>query len=319
MLDEEIRQTLEKGLAKGFPLDLQMRFAKLDTGVACLEMPVEERFRNIYGMVHGGVLFTLMDTSSGFAVRTFGDRVVTLNGSANYLRAGKDTAKLICKAAVVKKGRGTAVVSAEVYDDSERLLANGTFTFYVLQAAEEKPREQAQEDIILETPRLYLRKLCQSDVSSLCETLQDEKAMYAYEHAFSDEEVRQWLGRQLGRYEKDGFGLWAVILKESGEFIGQCGLTMQECSGRMVPEIGYLFRRDCWHKGYATEAAQACKKYAFETLGLDEVYSIIRDNNLSSRAVAERNGMQVRGQMVKHYYGMDMPHLVYSVKREDTK
>lgn len=81
--------------------------------------------------------------------------------------------------------------------------------------------------MIIETERLYLRKLMQNDFEALCGILQDDETMYAYEGAFSDEEVQEWLDRQLARYEKYGFGLWAVILKENGELIGQCGLTMQ--------------------------------------------------------------------------------------------
>ena len=83
------------------------------------------------------------------------------------------------------------------------------------------------KDRILETKRLYLRKLNQEDFSFFCKILQDEEVMYAYEHAFSDEEVQEWLNRQLARYAQYGFGLWAVILKENEELIGQCGLTMQ--------------------------------------------------------------------------------------------
>lgn len=168
--------------------------------------------------------------------------------------------------------------------------------------------------MVLETKRLLLRQMIQDDLPALCRILQDEEVMYAYEHAFSDAEAADWLNRQLQRYKDDGFGLWAVILKESGELIGQCGLTMQDIPEGRVVEIGYLFRKDCWHKGYATEAAIGCKEYAFDTLGVSEVYSIIRDNNIASQNVARRNGMEVCGQFTKHYYGIDMPHLIFRVK-----
>ena len=80
-----------------------------------------------------------------------------------------------------------------------------------------------QRDLILETKRLWLRLMGQDDFPELCQILQDPDVMYAYEHAFSEEEVKQWLERQMRRYETDGFGLWAVIQKETGEMIGQAG------------------------------------------------------------------------------------------------
>ena len=102
--------------------------------------------------------------------------------------------------------------------------------------------------MILETERLYLRKMCQTDFSSLCKILQDEEVMYAYEGAFNDIEVQEWLDKQISRYQKWGFGLWAAILKESDEMIGQCGLSMQPWKDQEVLEIGYLFQRKYWHR-----------------------------------------------------------------------
>lgn len=169
--------------------------------------------------------------------------------------------------------------------------------------------------MILETKRLYLREMKQMDFSSLCKILQDKDVMYAYEHAFDDVEVQEWLDKQITRYNHYGFGLWAVILKETDEMIGQCGLTMQDCNNRQVLEVGYLFQKAFWHKGYASEAAIACKEYAFEILNADEVFSIIRDINIASQNVAKRNGMTVTDRFIKHYYGVDMPHLVFSIKR----
>lgn len=168
----------------------------------------------------------------------------------------------------------------------------------------------------METERLYMRRMGQSDFGALCRILQDEETMFAYEGAFTDQEVQDWLERQLARYEKWGFGLWAVILKETDEMIGQCGLTMQPWKDREVLEIGYLFERAYWHRGYATEAAKACKGYAFEVLGAEEVCSIIRDTNTASQNVALRNGMTRADMWVKHFKGVDMPHYRYIVRKE---
>lgn len=65
--------------------------------------------------------------------------------------------------------------------------------------------------MILETERLYLREMDQADFNSLCNILQDKDTMYAYEGAFSDNEVQEWLDRQISHYQKWNFGLWAVI------------------------------------------------------------------------------------------------------------
>lgn len=165
--------------------------------------------------------------------------------------------------------------------------------------------------MIFETERLQLRELKQSDFDDVCKLLQDPEVMYAYEGAFSKQEVQDWLDKQYTRYRNNGFGLWAVIDKDSRELIGQCGVTMQDYNDKKVPEIGYLFRKEFWHKGYATEAAKACKKYAFDKLNLDGVYSIIRDNNIASQKVALRNGMKKIDTIIKHYRNVDMPHFIF--------
>lgn len=171
------------------------------------------------------------------------------------------------------------------------------------------------EKVILETKRLLLREMNESDFDALCKILCDEETMYAYEGAFSDQEVGEWLDRQFSRYQEYGFGLWAVVLKKTGEMIGQCGLTMQPWKNDEVLEIGYLFQRNFWHNGFATEAAIACKKYAFEVLKADEVCSIIRDTNIPSQKVAERNGMTKKDAWTKHYRGVDMPHFRFVAYR----
>ena len=172
--------------------------------------------------------------------------------------------------------------------------------------------------MVLETKRLQLREMTAADYDALCRILQDEETMYAYEGAFSDEETRAWLDKQLRRYREDGIGLWVVVRKDTGEMIGQCGLTWQMWKERRLLEVGYLFERRHWHQGYATEAARGCMDYAFQVLHADEVCSIIRDTNLPSQRVALRNGL-VRQKEVwtKHYRGVDMPHYLYVKRRTD--
>ena len=97
---------------------------------------------------------------------------------------------------------------------------------------------------------------------------------------------------QQQRYRQDGFGLWAVVLRSTGEMVGQAGLTWQDCEGQPVLEVGYLLKKRFWHQGYASEAARACRDYAFRVLGAEKVSSIIKTDNLASirGGPAQRHG-----------------------------
>ena len=170
--------------------------------------------------------------------------------------------------------------------------------------------------IILETDRLFLREFMDNDYKDLCDILQDIDVMYAYEHSFSNDEVKNWFNKNIDRYNENGFGLWAVILKETNDFLGQCGITIQDIDGKKYLEIGYLFKKKHWHNGYAVEAALGCKKYAFKKLKAEKIYSIIRDSNIASQNVAKRTGMDKTNEIIKHYYNMDMLHYIYEIKND---
>lgn len=168
---------------------------------------------------------------------------------------------------------------------------------------------------IIETPRLALRRLTWEDRAAVAHMLQDLDVMYAWEHAFSEDEVDRWIENHLRqRHVDDHYGYMAVLLKETSALIGQCGITLQDAGRALVPEVGYLFAKEYWHHGYATEAAQAVRDYAFGVLHVPAVYSIIRDTNTPSIRVAERNGMKPVGTVMKIYRGIHMPHIIYKIK-----
>lgn len=174
--------------------------------------------------------------------------------------------------------------------------------------------------IITETKRLIIREMVQSDFDALCKILCDEEVMRAaYEKAFSVEEAQAWMNRQFKRYAECGFGLWAVVLKETNEMIGQCGLTMQGWREKELLEIGYLFQKAYWHNGYATEAAIACKEYAFSVLNANSVYSIIRNTHTASQNVASRNGMKMIDQFTKNFRCTDMNFFLYCAEKVNGK
>jgi len=175
---------------------------------------------------------------------------------------------------------------------------------------------------ITETKRLVLRELTLDDIPATREIVGDDETMAAWNGAWSEQENIDAVEKQIRGYRDNGFGRWAVVLKENGRVIGYCGLQWCEpdwyASGRLL-ELGYAFNRAFWRKGYAAEAAIACKRYAFDVLGFDEVFSLVRDTNYPSMNVAIRNGMFVRGRFVRRYKGEDMPHYIFSARKAEER
>lgn len=166
--------------------------------------------------------------------------------------------------------------------------------------------------IILQTERLYIRKIQIEDYNLICSILQDINVMYAWEHAFSDEEVKQWINENIIRYNRDGYSYWAVIEKSSDRLIGVSGLISETVDNDNYVGVGYIYQRSYWGKGYAFEVASACVDYAFNVLHLNEITAQIRPENIASIKVAERLGMSIKKKFIKKYKNKDMPHLLYS-------
>lgn len=143
----------------------------------------------------------------------------------------------------------------------------------------------------LETKRLYLRELTPGDFAALYAVLADSDIMRHYPYTFDEARVRGWIAKNMERYRILGFGLWAVCLRSSGEMIGDCGLTMQNVNGAILPEIGYHIARAHQRQGYAREAAQAVRDWAFHNTPFKIVYSYMKLDNLASIATARANGM----------------------------
>ena len=154
-------------------------------------------------------------------------------------------------------------------------------------------------DTVLETDRMFLRRMKMSDVDSLMGIFSDPVAMRYYPGTKSRQETEDWVRWTLGSYRDHGFGLWVAILKASGEFAGQCGLTVQEVEGKEEVEIGYLFLREFWGRGLATEAARASRDHGFHKLGYERLVSLIDPGNLASRRVAERTGLALEREVWK--------------------
>ncbi|WP_027963874.1 GNAT family N-acetyltransferase [Halalkalibacillus halophilus] len=152
----------------------------------------------------------------------------------------------------------------------------------------------------IHTNRLYLRELNSNDHQQLSKVLSDQESMKYYPNTFTSEQVEDWIKWNIDNYKKYNHGLWAVILKDGDVFIGDCGITMQTIEEETVPEIGFHIIKDYWNQGYATEAAMACKKYAFNQLNYPEVYSYTTLENIPSQKVAEKIGMKKAKVFIKN-------------------
>lgn len=171
------------------------------------------------------------------------------------------------------------------------------------------------DDLRIETPRLFLRKMRPEDVASLEAVLSDACTMRYYPAPFDRQKVEAWVANAIARDEGRGYALWSSILKETGEVIGDCGFMLQDIDGEKELEIGYHTRSDLWGKGLATEAARACRDYGFARLGRERIISLIRPENTPSQRVALKNGMRIW----KDVLFRDIPHHVFAIREGDPR
>ena len=148
----------------------------------------------------------------------------------------------------------------------------------------------------IETERLFLREMVEDDFEDLRRVLGDRDIMGHYPYEFDDERIRSWIARNRERYSIFGFGLWAVCQKDTGEMIGDCGLTMQIIDGQIRPEIGYHIRADHQRQGYATEAARAVRDWTWQNTPFRAMYSYMKAENIPSIRTAMAYGCEYAGE-----------------------
>lgn len=166
----------------------------------------------------------------------------------------------------------------------------------------------------LTTERLILREMTMEDLPALLEILSDPETMKHYPHPFDEAKVASWIEWNMENYRTFGFGLWAVVLRESGRMIGDCGVTMQTIHGKIKPEVGYHIHKDCQRKGYATEAAVRCKNFIFQQTTFNTLYTYMKHTNVGSFTVALKNGMH----LVDEYPDpVNTVTRVYAITREE--
>jgi RimJ/RimL family protein N-acetyltransferase len=154
------------------------------------------------------------------------------------------------------------------------------------------------------TQRLDFREMTHADLEDMAALLGDPEVMRYYSRPKTRDEALAWIEWNLGLYRDHGFGLWIVSLRETGEFVGDCGLTLQEVEGVTEVEIGYHVRAGLQRRGYGTEAADACRDYARDVAGCSRLIAIIDAANVPSQGVAERIGLSYERDAVFKASGM---------------
>ncbi len=144
--------------------------------------------------------------------------------------------------------------------------------------------------IITESPRLVLSKIDINDTDRLFQLTGDKRVMKYFPKIFSYSETVEMIEEVSKQYKKYGYCFWKVVRKEKEAFIGIAGLLHQEIDGYEEMEISYRIKPEYWNRGYAEEAARACKKYAENELNPKRLISIIHPQNLASKRVAEKLG-----------------------------
>ncbi|MDU1230480.1 MAG: GNAT family N-acetyltransferase [Clostridium sp.] len=170
--------------------------------------------------------------------------------------------------------------------------------------------------MIIETNRLILREYTLDDFDNLYEIVSDPETMRHYPKPFDEERTRDWIEWNLQNYKNYGFGLWVVTLKETGEFIGDCGISIQNIDWELLPEIGYHIHKKYWRRGFGSEAARAVRDWAFENTDYNCIYSCMKYTNVGSYSTAIANGMR----KVKEYKDeKNKISYAYAITRDEWK
>jgi RimJ/RimL family protein N-acetyltransferase len=141
--------------------------------------------------------------------------------------------------------------------------------------------------------RLIFREMADTDLDDMAALLGDKDLMRFYPRPFSRCEACEWIARNQRRYRDHGFGLWIINMRDSGEFVGDCGLTIQRVDGVDELEVGYHVRADMQDHGYATEAAAASRDFARDVIGAHRLIAIINPLNVPSQRVATKIGLKI--------------------------
>lgn len=156
---------------------------------------------------------------------------------------------------------------------------------------------------LLDSPRLLFRELSSDDAPLLFE-MDSNPEVHRYlgnSPLQTLKEAESVIGFIQSQYKENGIGRWALIEKQSGEFLGWAGLKLvkEQINGQVnFYELGYRLMPKYWNKGYATEAANQLVNYAFETLKQKHLYAFVDPENNASIRVLEKSGFRNEGRFL---------------------
>lgn len=163
---------------------------------------------------------------------------------------------------------------------------------------------------VLTTSRLIVREMTSTDLDHMAALLGNPEVMRYYPSPKTRDQAQAWIDRNQRLYRDRGFGLWAMTLRATGEFVGDCGLTPQRLDSAEEIEVGYHIRASLQGNGYATEAAAGCRNFARDILGLRRLIAIIDPANIPSQRVATKIGLKQE----KHTTVFGGPRLIYAAR-----
>lgn len=164
--------------------------------------------------------------------------------------------------------------------------------------------------VVIRTERLTLREYTEDDFDAVYKMISDPVTMSHYPRPYDTRGAHRWIDWSIENYARTGLGWWAIELSDTGEFIGDCGITPQVIDGETLPELGYHIDKKYWRCGYGKEAARAVLDYVFSNTDHTVVYSYMTAENVASFSLAESVGMKKIKEFDDGHYGRTLVYLI---------
>lgn len=218
------------------------------------------------------------------------------------------------------KQRGIVVIDADLLVANGRILKSDDYKRPYMNRLFQDVEKQKLAPIYFETPNLIFRGWKNSDLQSFIDLNANSVVMEYFLKNLTENESIEFYNRIQAEFDEYGYGLYAVELKETGEFIGYTGFHHVTFGSDFTPciEIGWRLTNSIWNKGYATEGAKSCLDYGFETLHLEKIYSFTSLPNKRSERVMQKIGMQKVKEFDHPLVPIDHPlcrHVLYKIEK----